>query len=503
MKNRFIRQFIFFLFVNLSTQVSLASSTPQSTLENDKIRKLEERIAILEHKQRQEIKNKPIDPVLALPQANLREKYDTAPIYNQDLALLKMRKSYDNRLKLKKITPLPYPRIELGGSLIGLALTRRPPDVFPINGAKQSDINLAGANLNVNAEILDALTGNLRISYNPNSIERVTPRSVLTRVANSAIFLNTGFITLGNLNYFPFYMTVGQLFLPFGDYSSSLLVAPLTARLGRMRERPILIGFQQPGTFDGFNASVFAFRGDTTVGNRAGFINNAGVNFNYIFTHKLFRLNAGVSLISNIADSGGMQDSGPSTIVSNAGQYVDNEYLDEDDEEELELTYPIDVTTITTFRGFGAQPALLHKVPALDTRAKLDLLIIPITLYAELVQSNRSFAFENLSFNNYGAKPAAWNAEATLRFPLLDNPSSLTIGYSRSKEALAINMPLSILAGSFRIRVKKYLAFALGYQFETAYPFNSFATGQELPVNGNRFVGTTSALWTGQIIARF
>lgn len=454
------------------------------------IRMLEERIRVLEHKQKTEAKNKVIDPVLALPQVNLREKYDTAPTYNNDLALLQMRERYYKQLIRRHIEPIPYPRIELGGSIIGLGSYRKPANIPPRNGRPQSDINLSGANLNVTSEIMSALMGALRISYNPNGAERLDETTITTRVANSSIFLNTAFLTLGDLNRLPFYLSVGQMFLPFGEYGSSLMAAPLTARLGRFRQRPILLGFQQPGS--GFNASIFAFSGDTYVGPNSSTVNNSGANIGYGFNSKIITFNTGVSYIHNIADSGGMQNTGASAIVTDAGEFVDNDFVELDDGGPL-----------IAFRGFGAFPQLVNNVPAYNARARIGIVPLHLSFYGEFVRPTTAFDVENLSFNDFGARPSAWNAEGTFKFNIVQMQSSITVGYGKSAQALALNLPNSSWGISFRIKPHKYISCGMGFTFDKAYPLDTDATGQGLTVPGLKFLGTNTKTLNAQVNARF
>jgi hypothetical protein len=494
----------------------MAAATNAPMSKNIEVRKLEERIAILEHKQTEQAKNAPIGPALSLPQANYRPKFNTAPVYNQDLAMLEMRKGFDKEIKDREITPLPYPRIEIGGSVIGVASMSKPPSVTPLNGRTQTDINLAGANLDVNAEILDALLGNLRISYDPNGPERINfdaielkPDSIHTRIANSNIFLNTAFLTLGNLDKSPFYFTSGQLFLPFGEYGSSLLTAPLPARLGRMKQRPMLLGFE-PSFLKGFNASVFAFKGDAYEQQNTGVVNNGGANVSYTVSHSLFKLTTAGSYIANIADAGGMQNTGPSTIVSDAGNTVDNDFLDEEDLDDIDDSEP---ATVRSFRGFGVNEALERRVPAVDARARLKLEKLPLSFYGEIILPTRSFAANNVSFNtNYdededenllGATPSAWNVEGTWEFTLFNNPSGLTLGYGRSSQALAFNLPLYTEGVTFKTAFKKAFVFSVGYQYDTAYPLDTYSTGQKVATKSNNFVGTITRTVSAQLTAKF
>ncbi len=499
LQNSCIRSFFCLFLLLFITQLAIASNSKNEPSQAERIRQLERRIAVLEkneNKEQKAEKSRPQDPVLALPQLSLREKYDTAPIYNQDLAMMKMRQKYESQLRQKGIQPLPYPRIELGGSIIVLGTVKEPPDVPPRNGRTQSDINLSGANLNITSEIMPVLLGAMRISYNPNSAEKFDETTITTRVANSTIFLNTAFLTLGELNRFPFYLSGGQMFLPFGEYSSSSLFAPLSARLGRFRERPILLGFQQPGTQNGFNASIFAFEGDAFTNQKNGVINNGGANIGYVLENPYFKFSTGASYIFNIADSGGMQNTGASTIVSDAGEYVDNDYLD------FEGGIDSDVPLIA-FRGFGANELLVHRVPAYDARAKISIERLHLTFYGEFVQTTSPFAIENLSFNDEGAQPSAWNAEGSINFLIFDKKSSITVIYGQSEQSLALNLPQSTIGVSFNIRPQKYVSLTLGYQYDKAYPVGDTATGQLLPVSSIRFLGTTTKTTTLQVNARF
>lgn len=483
--------------MSLISQAIIAAPSNISSTKNTKQLSLEQRLTLLEKKQ----KSRPIDPVLALPQANYRPKYNTAGVYNQDLTLLQMRQKFNKKMRKNRIKPMPYPHIELGGSVIGVASMNKPPMAPPLNGRSQSDINLAGANIDMNAEIINALMGNLRISYDPRPPERISTETITTRPVNSNIFLNTAFLTLGDLNRSPVYLSMGQLFLPFGEYGSSLLTAPLPARLGRMKQRPILLGFE-PKFLPGFNASLFTFKGDAYVGNNSGVVDNGGGNISYTLTHSLFSLTTAGSFISNIADAGGMQNTGSSTIVTDAGEDADNNFLDEEDEGE---------DTVFNFRGFGIQGGedLLHRVPALDARARLKLKNVPLSFYAEYLRPTTAFAPEDVAFSYddgetmLGATPSAWNAEGSWNFTVFNNPSAFTIGYGHSSQALTFNLPQSTRGLTLKTTIKKVVTCSLGYQYDMAYPVGSFATGEGLEAKANKFVGTRTKTLTLQVNAKF
>ena len=563
------------LYVSSGLLLSLEALAVDAPKEASKPLPLWQRISVLEKKAKSAVE----DPVLAMPQINFRSKYDTAPIYNQDQASLIMRQNYEAKIKKEGITPIPLPRIEIGGNLIGLAqntygprnvlYTKTDPAIaYGYTPARTfSDIQLSGANLNVTSEIADWALGALRISYNPSIPSRVTQATVLTRSENSNIYLNTGFLTFGNFDKSPFYFTVGQIFLPFGEFSSSMATSTLPSRLGRFRERPVLLGWKQPGDDStGWNAQAFGFKGDTTLGatfvpptdvidpanppisnvakfkgGKGGVIDNGGFNLAYNGEVSKAKFGFGGSWIYNISDSGGMQNTGTSTIVTNGGLTIDNEYQTDD---ELFVTQSYLTVQNYLFPGFGGADfnKIVHGVPAVDFRAKLDLKDIPLSFSGEMVYATRAFDPNNLSFTDNvnggsfttvtikdaagncivdpvtgectteeffnpkeptGAYVSAWHVEGTYKFDLGSVPSSLTLGGGTSSQALALNIPKILWGGTWRLNFSKSVSLALNFMYFGNYGFYNYATGQTLDTLNNKLTGTNQKIISAQLIGRF
>ena len=108
-----------------------------------------------------------------------------------------------------------------------------------------------------------------------------SPPDVGPRINNSAFNLNMGFVNIGNLDKTPFYFTAGQLYVPFGRYSTSMVSAPLTLNLARTKTRPFILGYKSQEDTGPF-AAVYVYRSDTIFG-KSGV---GGANLGYIYEYR-------------------------------------------------------------------------------------------------------------------------------------------------------------------------------------------------------------------------
>lgn len=339
-----------------------------------------------------------------VPMVSREDGYDlyiNMPSINEDLALLKSRQKMDDYYTKYGIVH-DRPVVVLSGDLEGqVQYDRDYVDPTRIT------TTLASADFEVVGEINSWVNGLMLISFNNGAIDYVVGQ------ISNLLYLNRGYLTFGNLNKFPLYFTIGQFYVPFGNYANYMITTPLTQIVGKTKERAILAGFQAGG----FYGAIFGFNGMSFVSNDSTF-NNGGANLGYTYTKDKFSVDFGISYLVNIADSEGMQKTPGVSYASLIGSRI--------------------------FNGFGAQPdldteQLHHNVPAGDIHGFISY--DPFVLLAEYVGTFQSFDSEDLAFNNEGAKISALDIEGVYNFNIYTKPSFLSAGYGRSWEALILNIP--------------------------------------------------------------
>lgn len=374
-------------------------------------------------------------PIVTSPYLGDRPAFDGSDFIvnissiNRDIRLMQQR-----RRLYRAYTDIGYPIPDM--PIIAISGKSEPNAMINSNysGNINGDLTLGSSELDVAAAINQTVEAYIAMAYDES------PPAVGPRINNSAINLNMGFVNIGNLDKSPFYFTAGQLFVPFGRYSSSMISAPLTLNLARTKTRPFILGYksqEDPGPF----AAVYGYRSDTTLG-RSGV---GGVNLGYVFKCGSIGGEIGASYISSVADAAGMQSNGSSG---------------------------------PTFGGFGSITngnEWIRKTPALDVHGNVGY--GPWNFNAEWVGTTQSFRREDLSFNSQGARPQAGQTEIDLTFTIFNRPASVGASYQWTNQALALNLSKQRVSGVFNISIWKDTIESLEYRYDMDYGCDQYANG--------------------------
>lgn len=374
-------------------------------------------------------------PVVTSPYLGARPAFDGSDYIvnissiNRDIRLMQQRRRLYDAYKT-----IGYPIPER--PIIAISGKTEPIGMINSNymGATNTDLTLGSSELDVAAALNQNVEAYMSIAYDES------PPEIGPRINNSAFSLNLGFVNIGNLDKTPIYFTAGQLYVPFGRYSSAMISAPLTMNLARTKTRPFILGYKSQGSSGPF-AATYIYRSDTNLG-KSGV---GGANLGYSISYGELTGEIGTSYISSIADSSGMQNT-----AARPG----------------------------TFGGFGS---LLHGNEAIRKTQAVDiygnLSYDRFNFAAEWVTATQAFRSQDLSFNGRGARPQALQTEVGVTFKAFNKPASLGAGYQWTKDALALNLPQKRIIGVFNISIWKDTVESLEYRHDMDYSQSQFANG--------------------------
>lgn len=387
--------------------------------------------------------------VTSSPYMGLRSAYDGSDLLvnissmNEDLRLLQQRQKLENQVASAGISPdaVDRPLIELSGAIEGQGVYNKP-----YQGTSNNSIALSRAEFDLLSYISPWVTGFMSVKYDASALPANIQGSG-QRAANSRMYLNRGFMTIGNLNKAPVYLSLGLMNAPFGRYFSEMLTNPPTQTFGQTRDPMALLGFYK----DGIYAEGYAFQGDANTSSNNNGINNGGVNVGYKYDNGTDVVNVGAGAINDIADSLGMQKTGAPSM---------------------------------NFQGFGfssGTETLVHLVPAVDVHGRLTL--NKLTLYSEYITATRSFDPMDLSYNNNsGAKPSALHLEGDYNFNMFNWPSVFTLAYGHSWQALGVNIPKDSYIAEVTTSIWKDTIESIEFRHDQNYPTSDTSGGSGFPV---------------------
>ncbi len=283
-----------------------------------------------------------------------------------------------------------------------------------------SDITLATVEIGLEAHITDWSHANIVLLYEEGE-------------DGDELLVDEGTITLGNLEKFPAFLTVGKMYLPFGSYLTNMISDTLPLELGEISDSAAQIGFEAAG----FYGSMYVFNGDIYETGEDDKIDNFGFNLGYVYESDGFTLDAGADWLNNIADTNGLGDFLEGVVGGEIDDYVE---------------------------GFAAH--LLVETG-------------PFTFAGEYLTALDSFQVGELDFNGAGAEPEAWSLEASMTTELLGRETTFSLGYQGSDEALALELPEERYLATVRMMILENTSLALEYLHDEDYDKGDDGTGDD------------------------
>lgn len=385
--------------------------------------------------------------VVTSPLLSLTSAYDGSdllvnlPSMNEDLFLLQARQDLENYAKKKGLEIPARPMLSISGGIEG-QLIYNGNYVLP----GKTDVDLSRAEVDFVAEIDKWITGTMVVDYDNNALDFHN-----RKVHDARFRIDRGFFTFGNLNEFPAYLTLGQVFAPFGKYTWLSINPPITLSLARIKERALVLGFNK----DGLYGSLYGYKGETYVHND-NIINSWGVNLGYGKSWSNASFDLGAGYVANIADSEGMQDT-LSPFTPGFGRYV----------------------------PYNLQ--LVHRVPGID--AHFSFTVDPFDFVSEYVGANTKFDPRDMSFDGKGARPAALNLTAKVRFDVFGKAAQFLVGYDGTWQALALNLPQQSYFAKVGVSLLRATLVSLEFRHDRDYDVTHYsnANGSLLVPDGRIF----------------
>lgn len=368
--------------------------------------------------------------------------YDASDVWsqqssmNEDLTILKYKQTLQNTLEKGGVSLDQRPIVEISGGVAGSATQNFTNFSNPQNSG---NFSLSTAELDINAMVGKWASGFMTLGYNSSTSE---------------IFVSRGFVTIGNLDKSPFYVTAGQIFLPFGRYFSGLNTAPLTLSLARVKDQGVIVGYAKGN----FSMQTYAYPG--IDGNtRSTAFHSGGVNANYkIVFNPDINVNLGSGVISNMTDAQGMRSTG-----ADRPQFPG----------------------FTSFTGSDSTYPFVHYVPGADVHAEFNFW--SNTLAGEFIGAARQFDAQDLSYNGNGAQPQAMHLELLHNFKIQEHPSTVGVAYGRSWQALGLNLPQNSYMAYFLTSPWKNTLVEVEYRHDDDYSTGNIATAVSNPNAGSVF----------------
>lgn len=285
-----------------------------------------------------------------------------------------------------------------------------------------SDITLATVEVGLNARVAEWSSAHVLFLYEEGE-------------ENDHIIIDEGFITLGNTEKYPVYLTAGKMYVPFGSFESNMVSDPLTLEIGETGDSAVLARFAA----NGLHGSFYGLNGDINEGGEDE-IDSFGVSLGYTMENDTFALDMGADWLNNIGDTNGIGDFLADRAVARPEEI--DEYVN----------------------GLS-----LHAVFSSG----------PFTLIGEYVAALDSFAPGEVDFQGEGARPEAYNLEAAYGTEITGRATTFALGYQATDQALDLGLPESRYIGTVRMELFPFTSLAVEYLHDEDYGTGHGGSGED------------------------
>lgn len=175
-----------------------------------------------------------------------------------------------------------------------------------VDDTDTSDISLATVELGVDADIAEHVQGHVLLLWEDGA---------------GGVDVDEGFITIDGKDVVPLYLNAGKMYVPFGSYETHFVSDPLTLEIGETNEAAVAAGFAN----DWLDLCVAVYNGDVNEiddqdDHIDGFAGSAVFSLPEGLVPNL-GLRAGVSYLSNLAESDGLEGETSGVIRDDVGGF--------------------------------------------------------------------------------------------------------------------------------------------------------------------------------------
>lgn len=275
------------------------------------------------------------------------------------------------------------------------------------HGVDESDITLATMELGMDVKINEFVKGHVLLLWEEDN--------------TGPVDLDEGYITIGNTEKFPLFLTAGKMYVPFGVFESNMIQDSLTLELAETRESALQVGFESSG----FYGSIYTYNGDVKKidDKDDDDINSVGFNLGYKLEADEIGVDISAGYVNNMADSDGLSESVSGKLDSLVG---------------------------------GAYASLVANYG-------------PFGLIGEYVSATKDFEAGEFDFRGKGARPAAWNIEGSYTFDLMSTETTFALGYQGTKEAVGLELPRHRYLAGLKFGIFKYTTLSFEYLHDKDY----------------------------------